>query len=149
MRKVKNLITYVERMKSVHISSEDALKVIERFDSPQTFFYCDPPYPNTDQGHYNGYSIDNFMELVEVLKNIKGSFLLSCYPLENIPFEYKDFIATSSINNTGDSKGNERTERVYYKYTTEKQKKDIQKMFDSGKFDCFTGGNNQRQTNLF
>lgn len=149
MHKVKNLINYIERMKSVYISSGDALRVIERFDSPQTFFYCDPPYPETHQGHYNGYSIDDFMQLVEVLQNIKGSFLLSCYPLENIPFEYKDFVASSSICNTGDGKGKERTERVYYKYTKEKQKKDIQKLFDSGKFDCFTGGHNQRQTTLF
>ena len=149
MNQVKNLITYIERMKFVYISREDALKVIKRFDSPQTFFYCDPPYPDTDQGHYNGYSIDNFMELVEVLQNIKGSFLLSCYPLENLPFNYKDFIASSSIHNAGYSKGKDRVERVYYKYTTEKQKKKIQKLFDSGKFDCFTGGNNQRQTNLF
>lgn len=41
---------------------------------------CDPPYPNTDQGHYKGYTQEDFEELVFLLTTIKGSFLLSNYP---------------------------------------------------------------------
>ena len=58
INKCTRLIEYIERMRCVTVCCQDALKVIEQFDSPQTFFYCDPPYPNTDQGHYKGYTIE-------------------------------------------------------------------------------------------
>jgi DNA adenine methylase len=43
-------------------------------------FYCDPPYFNSDCGHYNGYSVDDFESLLKVLSKIEGKFLLSSYP---------------------------------------------------------------------
>ena len=69
-----------ERMSLVAIENSDALKVIRSRDSAETFFYCDPPYPDTDLGHYRGYTMDNFLELLDVLSQIKGKFLLSSYP---------------------------------------------------------------------
>lgn len=34
----------VNRLKKVQIENDDALRVVERFDSPNTLFYLDPPY---------------------------------------------------------------------------------------------------------
>ena len=68
------------RMKCTHIECDDALKVIKRFDSEHAFFYVDPPYYNSDCGHYGGYSEDNFRELLVLLTKIKGKFFLSSYP---------------------------------------------------------------------
>lgn len=68
------------RLENVQIESCDALKIIERYDSPETFFYCDPPYFNSDCGHYNGYSEQDFENLLKMLAKIKGKFLLSSYP---------------------------------------------------------------------
>ncbi len=43
--------------------------------------YADgPPYHNANQGHYKGYTEQDFVNLLEKLKNIKGKFLLSSYP---------------------------------------------------------------------
>lgn len=53
---------------------------MERCDSKETFFYCDPPYLNSDQGHYGGYSENDFKLLLDTLVKIKGKFLLSSYP---------------------------------------------------------------------
>lgn len=69
-----------ERLDLTQIECTDAIKVIKSRDREDTFFYLDPPYPNADQAHYSGYTMANFMELLEVLKNIKGKFLLSSYP---------------------------------------------------------------------
>jgi DNA adenine methylase len=71
---------YAERLKSVQIESNDALKVIDRCDSKETFFYCDPPYIGSDMGHYAGYSDEDYEKLLDKLSKVKGKFLLSSYP---------------------------------------------------------------------
>lgn len=71
---------YLERLRDVEIFQRDAVELIKMKDSKNTFFYCDPPYVSADCGHYKGYTKENFVELLETLKNIKGKFLLSSYP---------------------------------------------------------------------
>lgn len=71
---------YAKRLDTVQIENHDALKVIGRCDSRDTFFYCDPPYLNSDQGHYAGYNESDFKFLLDTLVKIKGKFLLSSYP---------------------------------------------------------------------
>lgn len=71
---------YAKRLENVQIENTDALNVIESRDSERTFFYCDPPYINTHQGHYDGYSEQDFENLLKLLSRIKGKFLLSSYP---------------------------------------------------------------------
>jgi DNA adenine methylase len=53
-----------DRLKGVYIGCEDALRFIKRWDSPQTLFYCDPPYPGTNQGHYKGYTMEDYQALL-------------------------------------------------------------------------------------
>lgn len=69
-----------KRLELVQVENNDACKVIESRDAPDAFHYVDPPYINTNQGHYGGYSEANFRSLLETLSNIKGNFLLSSYP---------------------------------------------------------------------
>lgn len=71
-----------ERFKRTEIFCRDAVKLIKLKDKPETFFYCDPPYVTADQGFYSGYSKEDFIELLKVLSQIKGKFLLSSYPEE-------------------------------------------------------------------
>ena len=66
-----------DRLKYVQISCHDALSVIRERDTPETFFYLDPPYINCDQKHYNGYGKDEFCELLSLLTTIQGKFILS------------------------------------------------------------------------
>lgn len=75
---------YARRLERVQLECDDALKVIRRMDTIETFFYCDPPYVDTDQGHYDGYSQDDFDALITVLERIEGKFLLSSYPNEHL-----------------------------------------------------------------
>ena len=73
----------IERIRYTQIEQNEAYKVIQSRDSENAFIYCDPPYINTNMGHYSKtYSEDDFKRDLEVLANIKWKFLLSNYPWE-------------------------------------------------------------------
>lgn len=87
----KNAFTdaYQSRMRQVTIECYDVLKVIKAYDSPDTFFYLDPPYVSSMQGHYAGYTMEDFVKLLDACAGLKGKFLLSSYP-EEILMEYRE-----------------------------------------------------------
>lgn len=68
------------RLQNCQIESADALYIIGSRDTENSFFYCDPPYYNSDCGHYDGYSEHDYESLLFLLSKIKGKFLLSSYP---------------------------------------------------------------------
>ena len=79
----------LERLRTTEIFQRDAVELILLKDSPNTFFYCDPPYVSSNCGHYKGYTTKNFTKLLNVLSAIKGKFLLSSYR-EEILLKYRD-----------------------------------------------------------
>jgi DNA adenine methylase len=141
----KILAPYLDRMESVYIECGGAMGTIRRWDSPQTFFYCDPPYPGTEQSHYSGYTLQDFQSLVDTLDQCEGSFILSNYdqPDAKIPDDWERFELSASagiaVGKNG-SGGSKRTEVVWRRQHKGELRPEIQKLFDSGKFDCFTGG---------
>ena len=72
------------RLKDVQISKKDALEVIQKRDTPKTFFYLDPPYPGANQAHYYGYSMKQFVELLTNLSTLQGKFILSNFPSQTL-----------------------------------------------------------------
>src|SRR5690606_34624555 len=60
-----------DRLTFVQIENKDAVELIKKQDTPETFFYLDPPYVNSNQGHYGGYTQEHFNELIDTLKTIK------------------------------------------------------------------------------
>jgi len=87
--KRKNFVDdYRKRLENVEIFQRDALDLIKTKDSPDTFFYCDPPYVGSGCGHYKGYTERDFVKLLKLLAVIKGRFLLSSYPSERLQ-EYR------------------------------------------------------------
>src|SRR5690606_30721385 len=48
---------YAIRMQNTQVECTDALRIITSRDTKHSFFYCDPPYFNSDCGHYDGYSL--------------------------------------------------------------------------------------------
>jgi DNA adenine methylase len=68
------------RLQQVQLECADALYIIRSRDSKDSFFYVDPPYFNSEMGHYDGYSKDDFEALLKLLSTIQGKFLLSSYP---------------------------------------------------------------------
>ena len=77
---------YRKRFKKVSIEQLNWWECIERYDSPDTLFYCDPPYNVTVKSPKEYYhETINHEELIDVLKTVKGMVMLSGYsnPLYN------------------------------------------------------------------
>jgi DNA adenine methylase len=61
------------------------LRVIRSRDTPDAFFYLDPPYAGADQGHYGGYAREGFDALLGLPEGIQGKFPLSSYRNKALP----------------------------------------------------------------
>jgi DNA adenine methylase len=72
-------IDYAVRLQRVQIECCDVLKIIRSRDVGDTFFYLDPPYVGSDQGHYDGYTQEDFDALLGLLEGLQGKFLLSSF----------------------------------------------------------------------
>ena len=149
-KKVVSLHEYINRIMQVVIMNTSAIEVIKKWDSPQSFFYCDPPYPETNQeGYEHKFDSKEFQELVDTLENCQGSFILSCYELEGIKipeswekFQFKAINSSAgSVNVSKEKKhernGIERVETVYRRFNKVNVRPEIQKLYNSGKFDCY------------
>ena len=110
---------YKPRLKQVQIDNQDALKVIKLYDSETTLFYCDPPYYNSDCGHYKGYNEEHYKELIDLLLTIKGRFILSSYPnrvIDSREWIYRNDIVQNRAVNA--AKGATKTETIITNYVT-------------------------------
>jgi len=80
---VENLPDIVERFKRVQIENMDALDLIRKYDTPDTLFYCDPPYltsVRTSSGDYDIETGDVYhRNLADVLNRIEGRAAVSGY----------------------------------------------------------------------
>lgn len=66
------------RLQRVRIEQRDCLEMLTRFDSPETFFYLDPPYVHfSNVGQYQALSADLREALFARLACLQGNFLLS------------------------------------------------------------------------
>lgn len=101
LQAVDRLPECLERLYSVHIECDEALAVIKRWDSPQTLFYCDPPYPEAHQHHYDGYGQDDFVALVSALRTCEGSVVLSCYENDAVPADWERFEFQANCHASG------------------------------------------------
>lgn len=63
------------------IFSRDFSELPEIYNTPESFYYIDPPYLGSDCGHYS-WSEEQEIELLDWIEGLKGKFLLSGYPNE-------------------------------------------------------------------
>lgn len=74
-----------DRLQGVTIESRDALQVIQCYDCPDTFHFIDPPYLNSDCGHYSGmFGEPQLDALLELLVSLKGKWMLTMFPYDKI-----------------------------------------------------------------
>jgi DNA adenine methylase len=68
-----------ERLQNVYIENLSFEKLVEKYDTEQTFFYLDPPYYKKEKLYKRDGAelFEQHDELAEVLKKVKGKFLLS------------------------------------------------------------------------
>ena len=93
-------ITFVENM--------DFQEVIEKYDSPTTYFYADPPYWKTEN-YYSNHDFDreDHERLADSLRNAEGRFSLSYYdfpllsewfPKDEYLWEVKEFAKAAAAS---------------------------------------------------
>lgn len=117
---VEGLSEIVQRLLRVQIENSTAIEVIQRYDSEETLFYCDPPYPHDSRSdiHAYGYEMtdNDHRELAEVLTNIKGKVALSGYRCELLDKLYKDWNCVESPSKQCLSVKQPRTEILWTNY---------------------------------
>ena len=90
-KKRDEFVNLRNRLADVQISNRDVIEVIEKRDSNKTFFYLDPPYPGAGQAHYYGYTMKQFVSLLQKISCMKGKFILSNFWSQNLRwFIYKN-----------------------------------------------------------
>jgi DNA adenine methylase len=135
---VEGLPEIAQRLLRVQIENDDAISVIKRYDSEETLFYCDPPYPHESRGDNNAYQYEmtdkQHRELAEVLHSVKGKVALSGYHCDLLDNLYKDWIYTDapakkahSTNTRADSEKQDRTEVLWCNYPIETQEANSEK----------------------
>lgn len=86
-----------DRLEAVYIENSTFQKVIATFDSKDTLFYLDPPYWIEGEKFYqHELSPDDHGVLNEVLRGIKGRFVLSYNDCDQVRDLYREF----NINST-------------------------------------------------
>jgi DNA adenine methylase len=80
---IEDLPAIAQRLLRVQIENASAIEVIERYDSKETLFYCDPPYPHESRGDAKAYLYEmtekDHRNLAKALRNVKGRVALSSY----------------------------------------------------------------------
>lgn len=118
-KSLKNVLAKIdaihERLDKVMIENRDFEKLIKQYDCEEAFFYCDPPY--SKGCGYAVTSTEDFEHerLRDVLKGIKGRFLLSYDDSPKIRELYKDFemLEVERQNGINNRQGTDRTNKIY------------------------------------
>jgi DNA adenine methylase len=121
---VEGLSEIVQRLLRVQIENSPAIDVIQRYDSEETLFYCDPPYPHDSRGDANAYGYEmtdvQHQQLSEVLKSAKGKVALSGYHCDLLDKLYKDWDCVESYPKQCLSVKQPRTEVLWINYDVPK-----------------------------
>lgn len=117
---VEGLPEIVQRLQRVQIENAPASEVILRYDSPETLFYCDPPYPHEARGDAKAYGYEmtdrQHEELAKVLHAVKGAAALSGYRCSLMERLYGDWRRVDADSRLCNSSKGERTESLWTNY---------------------------------
>lgn len=80
-----------KRFADVVIEHKDFEALIKQYDRPDALFYCDPPYHTTEKHYSEKFSEADHYRLNDVLRALKGRFILSYNDDDFVRGLYKDF----------------------------------------------------------
>lgn len=119
---VEGLPDIALRLLRVQIENRPAIEVIGLYDSPDTLFYCDPPYVHNTRGDSNAYTYEmsdaEHCELALVLNSVQGLVAISGYDCDLMnelypsPRWYKSIASPKTIHSSKDK----RTEILWTNY---------------------------------
>ncbi len=92
MRKLVDLIQQCsDRMQNVVVENQDFETLIRHYDRPETFFYLDPPYMDTEDMYDAPFGKKDHQRLRKLLGEIQGKFLLSYNDCPEIRELYRSY----------------------------------------------------------
>ncbi len=92
-----SILSASQRLRRVVIENKDFEELIKQYDRTDTFFYCDPPYFETESHYDAPFKTEDHIRLKNSLDNIQGMFLLSYNDSKYIRDLYKDYYIVSVI----------------------------------------------------
>jgi DNA adenine methylase len=117
---VEGLPEIVQRLQRVQIENAPAHEIILRYDSPETLFYCDPPYPHEARGDSKAYGYEmtdaQHERLARVLHTVRGAVALSGYRCALMDRLYTDWHLVDADTRLCNSSKGERTESLWTNY---------------------------------
>lgn len=117
---VEALEFIASRFLRVQIEHDNALEVIRRYDSKDTLFYCDPPYPHESRGDVKAYRYemtdDQHEDLANLLRSVKGKVAISGYRCELMNRLYKGWHVHTAKTKKALSIKSDRTEILWTNY---------------------------------
>lgn len=124
---VEGLSEIAQRLLRVQIENATAIEVITRYDSPDTLFYCDPPYVHESRADTKAYAFemsnDEHCQLANILHTVQGKVALSGYRCELMDDLYHDWEyiesptkKAHSTNTRPNNSKQERTEVLWINY---------------------------------
>jgi DNA adenine methylase len=133
---IEDLPLIAQRLLRVQIENRPAIDVIERYDSKETLFYCDPPYPHECRGdiHAYGYEMTDSQheKLAQALHKAKGKVAISSYRCALMNRLYADWNCIEALEKKCHSIKKMRKEALWVNYKIDEPKpkpKGIEKHF--------------------
>lgn len=126
---VEGLSEIAQRLLRVQIENAPAIDVIKRYDSSETLFYCDPPYPHESRRDSNAYGYEmtdrEHRMLAHVLHGVEGKVALSSYRCELMDELYSDWNCIEAPTKKCHSVKAPRREVLWVNYLAEKEQECI------------------------
>ena len=122
---VEGLSEIAQRLLRVQIENGPAIDVIKRYDSKETLFYCDPPYPHESRGDSSAYGYEmtnrDHGKLADVLRCVEGKVALSSYHCDLMDELYSGWTCIEAPIKKCHSAKAPRREVLWVNYSTEKE----------------------------
>ena len=102
------------RLSRCYIEHLDWIKCIDKYDRPQTLFFCDPPYWQTE-GYGVGFDFEQYELLASKMRSMKGKAILTINDHPDMRKVFGEFkIETVKIKYTvgGNNRGKEAQEMI-------------------------------------
>lgn len=117
---VEQLPDIAMRLLRVQIENRPALEVIDLYDSEDTLFYCDPPYPHETRGDSKAYgyemSDEEHTAMAEKLRAAKGRVAVSGYRCRLYDRLFRGWKRIDALSKVCHSVKGERREALWINY---------------------------------
>lgn len=85
---IRSIPEFASRLQTVLIEHLHWSDIIDKYDRPETLFYCDPPYYGAEQYYVAKMATEEHLKLAEALSKIQGKAIVSYYESPEIDAIY-------------------------------------------------------------